>query len=89
MDDEDGNWDFEGMVIAEEVALSGLQARLREMQRVREDGNETVPTTIIKVVELAREDIEAKRKNAKLSNRDTDENAKLGEARAVKGTTRE
>lgn len=38
------------------------------MQRVCEDDGEAVPTTVFDSIELARDAIEAKRKNATLSN---------------------
>lgn len=64
MDGEEDNRDVECTVTAEEAATSGIRNKLREVQRVCDDSGEAVPTTIVEVVELAREGINAKRKNA-------------------------
>lgn len=55
------------MVSAKEVASSGMRGKLQEVQCVCENSGEAVPTTIVEVVELARVGVEAKRKNATLS----------------------
>lgn len=53
------------------------------MQLVCEDNSKAMPSTIVRVVELAREGGEAKPKNARLSERNTDMGSKLVEARAI------
>lgn len=68
IDDEEKNWDFEGMVAAEEMATSGISGMLQEVKRACEAGSEAVATTIVDVVKLGREDIEMKRKNATMSS---------------------
>lgn len=47
------------------------------MQRVCEDGGTPVLTTIVEVIELARESVETKRKNANLSEQNANIKAKL------------
>lgn len=37
IDGKEYNWDFEGIVTAEEVATSSIREKLREVQRVCED----------------------------------------------------
>lgn len=48
-DTEEDSWDFEGMMTAEDVAMSGIRAKLREFQRVCENSGEAVLTTIAKL----------------------------------------
>lgn len=66
VDNGEDIWDFQDMVTAEEVAMFGIHGKLREVQRVCEDGSEAVSTAIVGVVDLAREGVETKRENAKL-----------------------
>lgn len=47
------------------MATDGIRGKLREVQRVCEDSSEAVPS--FGVIELAYEDVEAKRKNAATS----------------------
>lgn len=86
IDDEEENWDFENMVAAEIVASSGLRGKLLEVQRICEDGDEAVPTTILEVVELACDGIKMKHKSVALTDQNMDLEAELLEARAVGGT---
>lgn len=69
--DKGQNWDFDSMVSAKEVATTGVRGKLREMQRVCEDCSKTVPTATVKFAELEREGVELKRKNASLSDQNT------------------
>lgn len=55
---------FEGMVTAKEVATTSFRRKLQEVQHVREESGEAVPTAIVNRIELALEGIEMKRKNA-------------------------
>lgn len=70
--DVEDNWDFEGMVTAVEVALSGLREMLREVQCFCKIGGESTPTTVVEVVALSSESVWAKRKDARISERITD-----------------
>lgn len=79
-------WDFEGMATAEKVASSGFRGKLREVQCLFEDCREDAHRTVVDVVEITREGIEARRKNAVLFVRNKDMNAKLVESQAVKST---
>lgn len=56
---------------SEEVDTFDIFCRLREIRHVCEDGGEAVPTTVAKMMELARKGIEARRKKATLSDRNT------------------
>lgn len=69
MDDEEYSRDSEVMATAEEVALYCFRGKLREVQCVCKNVVEAVPTTIVEVLELARPDVDAMRKNATLSKR--------------------
>lgn len=89
MNDEEDNSDFEGMVTFEEVTSSGLRGMLQEVQHICGKDSETVPLAIVEVVKLAREGVEAKRKNATLSKQNTEMDAKLVKDRVVKRTIRE
>lgn len=86
---EECNWDFEGRVTAEENSSSGLRGSSREAQHVCEDGGEAASLTSVQVVELAREGVEAKRKNTTLSKRDMGIEAKSVDTGAAKITIRE
>lgn len=79
--------DFEGMVTSKKITTLGIRARLQKMQRFCKDASEVVSTTIAKVVELACEGIETKRRSAKLTNRTTDMEARFVEATAAKSTS--
>lgn len=89
MDDEEDSWDLESMVTAKEVATSDTRTEVQDVQRVCEDGGEAVPTTIVEATVLARECVEARRKNATLSGQITNTEAKLVTARTAKSTMRE
>lgn len=77
MYDEENSLVFQGMVPVKEVALSALPCKLREVQCVCEDGRASVPKTIVEVVAFDREGVEAKCKNATLSEQNTDMEAIL------------
>lgn len=67
------------MVPAKKVATSGIPGKLPEAQRVYENGGDAAPTKIFEVNEIAREGIEASRKNATMSSRQTDLESRTGE----------
>lgn len=71
------------MVTAVEVATTGIHEKLREVQRACNEDGEAVPTTFVDVINLAREGIKARHKNAALSNRQTDWEAQLLDTLAV------
>lgn len=71
-DDIDNNWNFEDMVTAKEIATTEVCGKLLEVQCVRDKSGDAVPTTIVDVVELNRECTETERKNATLSDQNTD-----------------
>lgn len=73
---------------AEKVAISRIRRKLRKVQRVGEDGGESVPTTTVGLIELARESIETKRKNATMCSRQKDLEVKLVDIRAAKRAMR-
>lgn len=50
------------MDTAEEVATSHIRSKLREVRRFCDEVGGAVPTTIVNVIKLAREDVETKRK---------------------------
>lgn len=53
-----------------------------------EDGTKTVPTTFVEVIDLSRDNIGVKCKNAKLYRQTLDKKAKPAEALAARGTMR-
>lgn len=65
------------MLITEEVAACDIRKKLREERRVCNDESAAVPTTIVDVNELAREDIEMIRKNATTVSQQTKLETKL------------
>lgn len=67
MDDKEDNQNLERILTARKAALSDLRVRLQELRLFCESGGEAVSTTVVEVVELARESVEAKRINAILS----------------------
>lgn len=64
VEENDEDLNFDGMVSVDEVAASGLQEKLREIQRLCEESGEAVPVTVVEVVDLARVVVETKRENA-------------------------
>lgn len=68
MQDGEENWDFESMLSANEAVTSSIIVMLRELQRVGEDGDKTMHRTVAEAIELDKEGLEMKRKNAKLSD---------------------
>lgn len=57
------------MVTAKEVTTSVVHGKLRKVQRIYEGSGEAMTTTVIKVIKLASDLIEARSKNANLSER--------------------
>lgn len=51
---------FEGMVAASVVAMLGIRCKLQEMHRTCKGGDDAVPTTIVKVIELDLERVKMK-----------------------------
>lgn len=78
-DDEEDNLDFEGMLTAKKGASCGPGGELREKQCVCEDGTEAVLTSIAEVADPKRKGANAKRKSARLAERNT-----MMEAESVK-----
>lgn len=74
------------MLTAKEVVLFAFHGWLPEVQRVCEDAGEAVSLMVDKVAELARECVEAKRKNVALSGQNTDTEAELVGPCAIKYT---
>lgn len=62
------NLDFEEIVSDDEIAVSGLHGKLREIQRICKNGGEAVPVSVIEVVKSFRKVAETKRDNARLMN---------------------
>lgn len=77
------------MLTLDEMFTSVVCGKLREVQRVRGEGGEAMPTKIVDVIEHARDGIEMKRKNATLFSRQTNLKAKLVEMRATWRTMRD
>lgn len=88
IDDEEDSWYIESTVTAEEEATNDIHGKFREVWRVCEDGDDAAPTTIVVVIELAREGTKIKRKIATMSNSKTDSKVKLVETRGTEGTIR-
>lgn len=89
IDDKGDSWDIERGLTTKGVALSSLFGRLGEAQHVCEKGRDVVPRTFVEMIKLAREDVEAKRKNGTVFNRNMDTTAKLVGAHTVRGTIHE
>lgn len=68
-DNEENNWDFESMVTVKKVATTGFRAKLQKVPRVFEECGKAVSTTVVGIIELAREGIKVSRKNAAMSDR--------------------
>lgn len=66
--------------------MPDLRGKVPKVERVCVDGSKAMHTTIVKVIKLVRDGTEMKRTNAKLTDRNTNREAELVEARAVKGT---
>lgn len=79
VDDKENAWNFDGMVPAGKVATFCIRGMLREVQRACEDGGEALSSTVVDVIEPAREDTEIIPKNATLSHQNTDMGAELVE----------
>lgn len=86
VDDEEDNWEVEGMLTAEELTTSSLHEKLRGVQGVCEGGGDTVHATIVDVIQLACEGSEIGRKNAAMFSRQTDLEAELVEVWAAERT---
>lgn len=63
----DGNWSTESMVTVKADATSAVCIKFREVKLVYEDGSRAVPTTTVKVADLAGDGAESKRKNVRWS----------------------
>lgn len=64
--DEEDNWNFEEMVSVGEAAAPGVRDMFGKIQLICEEGGEALPTTVVEVIELAREVDETKRIHAVL-----------------------
>lgn len=83
-DDADDDWDFGGMVSADEIAKYGVRGKIKEIQRICEDRSKAVPTFVVEVIDLSPEIVERKLNTAKLMDRITDLVIKLDGSRAAK-----
>lgn len=83
MEDEKKNWDFEGVVSAEQVVTAAVRGTFWEGERVCEDVGETSPKTNVKVINLAGEGVKPKCRKATLSDQNTIIEAEFVEARAA------
>lgn len=63
-------------------ATYGVRNKLREVKRVLEENGGAVPTSVVEGTELARNGINASRKNAALTQHDPDVQAILDRTRA-------
>lgn len=70
------------------VAWFAIRGRLQEVQPYCKNNRKAVSTTVVKVLELACEGVKMKRKNARLSSRTKDMEAKLVESRVAGSTIR-
>lgn len=84
--EEEDSWEFKGLVATKDVAASGVCGNLREVQHVCMKEGDAVPTTVIKVVEVACGDTETRRKKAKLTGWKTYLQARVVQARAARFT---
>lgn len=71
---------------AEQVTMSRNRGKLRESQRICKDGGEASPSTMVDVIELAREDVEAKHTDATRTSRHTDLETDLVKVLAARET---
>lgn len=86
MDDGENDCDIGGMVTANEVTTSGIRGKLREVQRVCEDGSAAIPTTIVELIELARENVKIIPKILTSFHRKRGKNDKFMKARVDEST---
>lgn len=71
MHSDENKSDVEGIITGKETTSSIFGGKFRVVQRICQVGGDAVPTTVVEVVELAREGAEAKRKNETLSEQNT------------------
>lgn len=79
MDDEKEDREFEGMVSTKELVTISIGGRLREVQRISENGGEAVLSEFAEVTDLVWKGVETERKNSKLSERNTELKANFAE----------
>lgn len=60
------DWSFKRVMFVDEVVESGVRHKFEESQRIRGYKSKAVSTSIAKKIELSRNVVETKRKNAKL-----------------------
>lgn len=65
------------MVSVDEVTASSVRNKLTKDQSIREDGSKAVPTSVVEVIQLFKDIVETKRKNAKIVDRLDDLKKKL------------
>lgn len=51
--DTKGDWDFDGVMSADELAASEVRGKLKDFKRIFEDRGEAVPTSVLEVIELS------------------------------------
>lgn len=70
------------------MAASGVDNKLREVQRICEKAGEAASTTVIKVIDFVRDGAKTRRKNVKLPEQNTVMQVDLAKGRAAGFTRR-
>lgn len=83
-DNVDKDWDFEGVVSVNEVAVSGVCDKLKEVQRIYGYGGDTMSTSVVKVIGQSQEIVDTKRTSTKLAGRVSNLSRESQDVRSVK-----